>query len=168
MWFPVWIARRRETGSVSFRIEHSHFPTYRDDDLPIGPGEHLVVLERGTFVTVSGWTGSPDQLVTDVHARMSYGANMRAGDWLRPGGRKPSTHKIPAGRHALYLISDREDGRYFSPIVEFTLVKGDQRDFHLPLQPPRRLRAGSTRTSRGRCGTARWCSICSTRPPASR
>src|SRR5690606_19550816 len=137
--FPVWVERSRRTAKVTVRVDHPLFVTKRSD-VAVAPGEdQTIVVERGGFVTVSGWIGSEGELVTEVVPRVTYGARVALDDWVRSPGRPPSTHKMEPGHHALFLTHERADGTWFSDVVEFYGVKGDRRDLRLELAKGRRL-----------------------------
>lgn len=138
LWFPVWVAERNETSVVTVRADHPYFVS-KNEDIPIEMGDHEIVLEHGAFVTVSGWIDSPDRMVTDVWPRVTDRSAVHATDWVRLAGRKPSTHKMADGHHALYIQHDAGGERYYSDVVEFDLTKGDVRDFHLELKRARSL-----------------------------
>ena len=137
-WYPVWIERRHETAVVTVHVGHEQFAAV-NQDISIEPGEHTIVLERGTFVTVSGWIGDASRVVTAVTPRVTFTSQVGTRDWILATGRKPSTHKMPVGHHALYLQHDGPDGRYYSDITAFDLAKGTPRDLHLQLHKARTL-----------------------------
>lgn len=135
----VWTAEKLKTTEVSVKVKHLTYVT-ATAKLRVGPGEQVLVLERGGLLEVSGWIDDKYQVVYDVTPRLERGARLVPGDWMRPEGQRPSTHQVAEGYHSIYLRHARPDGEYFSDVTTFQQERGGATTLHLQLHRARKLR----------------------------
>ena len=141
--------RRHETSnqgpqtvqSVGFEVTHPEYITHTEHSLDVALKEAVIVLERGSFLIVSGWIESPERKIRAVKAHVSHDVDVDANDWIPLADGRPSCSRIPPGRHKLYLSHQAHDGRiWYSEVVPFELVEGEQRELALELLPPRTMK----------------------------
>lgn len=128
-------------GTVGFEVSHPEYITHTEQDLDVlAQEEAVIVLERGSFLIVSGWIGSPSNLVADVAAHVTNDVDIGRGDWVPIGDGRPSCSRIPPGAHGIYL-SHRDAGgrRWYSDVVPFELGAGEQQELALELHAARRM-----------------------------
>jgi len=133
----------RTLMSVGYEITHPEFITHTEHGLDVADGDTVVVLERGSFLIVSGWMDWPDrgrEAILDVTPHLSYDVDVSAADWIPIGDGRPSCSRIPPGAHELYLSHEASDGRvWYSEVTRFELVEGEQVELALQLLPPRSM-----------------------------
>ncbi|MEM9380225.1 MAG: RNA polymerase sigma factor [Planctomycetota bacterium] len=131
----------RTLATVGFTVTHPDYRPHEQHRLDVSEGETVIVLERGSFLIVSGWLGSPDRIVSDVTPHLTFGARVGPDDWLPIRDGRPSCSRIPEGSHAVYLSHVDGDGRtWFSAVEPFTIAKDEQKELALELVPSRVLR----------------------------
>jgi len=129
-----------DVAVVCFAVEH---PEYVSQDLEVKVSETpetTVILQRGAFLVVSGWIGSPAERIVEVEPHVSADVEVGAADWLPLSDGRPSCSRIPPGEHAIYLTYNRDGETWASEVVDFTLAEEEQKELHLELLAPRSLR----------------------------
>ena len=63
VWYPVWVTPDDEAGELTFKVSHPDFVTKVVDNFKVGAEKRTIVLERGSFVMVSGWIDSPSERI---------------------------------------------------------------------------------------------------------
>jgi hypothetical protein len=112
------------TLSVDLRVAHPDFVPFRDSSFGSGPGERVVVLQRGSTVVVSGWIGSPATLVTELEIELDRDARLPADAWTRRPDGRLTTARIPPGAHLIRVRHASEEGPWFSEVARFELAEG--------------------------------------------
>ncbi|MEM1453153.1 MAG: RNA polymerase sigma factor [Planctomycetota bacterium] len=131
----------RTLATVGFTVTHPDYRPHKQYRLDVSEGETVIVLERGSFLVVSGWLGSEDRVVTDVVPHMTFGANVGPDDWLPVRDGRPSCGRIPDGSHAIYLSHVDDEGRsWFSEVTPFSIDENEQKELSMELVPARLLR----------------------------
>lgn len=127
-------------ASVGFRITQPDYITHEEWDLDVAEDSTVIVLQRGSFLIVSGWIDSPEQTIVDVEPHLSFDVDVQPADWIPVRDGRPSCNRIPPGAHSLYLSHVDLEGRtWYSEAVPFELVEGEQKELALELVPPRAM-----------------------------
>jgi len=131
-----WVNIDGRTGQVTIFVEHPEFVTYRGD-LEISPGEHVLQLERGATVVVTGWIGDPEAVVQDLNLRVDRESNLGADAWhTLPDGRR-ATNRLPPGPHWIVATHMHPRiGRMSSAAVHFDVGGVGWETLHLELHAP--------------------------------
>ncbi len=137
----TWAVPESKTAKITLSVSHPHFATLDGLDLEVGEGEHEIVLERGTLLSVSGWIDDPAERIfeVDVHAYCPGGWLQDEG-WQRAAGRPPSTLQAPPGPVTLWIDAERHGKRLASAPHTALLAKGAPEHIHLQLRPMPGLR----------------------------
>ncbi len=139
--YPKWIDPYRQTTHVSFRIEHREFVAFEAQGFPVESAPRIIVLQRGSLVVVTGWIGSPTDVVKDVKPHVSLGALATEAAWAPLGDGRLACMNFPPGRHSIYLShSSPSRGPCFSEVTSFDLDAGERKELHLELAPGRGLK----------------------------
>jgi hypothetical protein len=124
------------TGEVSIFVEHPDFVTYRGD-LVIAPGEHVVQLERGATIVVTGWIDDPTQVVNDLTLRVDRESNLGADAWRTLADGRRATNRLPPGPHWIVATHMHPKlGRMSSAAVHFDVGGVGWETLHLELHAP--------------------------------
>jgi hypothetical protein len=131
-----WVTIDFRTGQVTIIVEHPNFVTYKGD-LDIRPGEHVVHLERGATVVVTGWVADPTNVVHDLTLRVDRESNLGADAWcFLPDGRK-ATNRLPPGPHWIVATHMHSKlGRMSSAPQHFEVGGVGWETLHLQLHAP--------------------------------
>lgn len=140
---PVWERSSGnawlEVAKLCFTAAHEGYVA-SDIEAPLSAAEYIVTLRHGAFLIVSGWIESPSERITDVRANLCYDVESTPEDWVPIKDGRPSCNRIPAGKHAIRLTTERDGVRYSSRGFDFALVEEEQKELHLQLLPPRSVR----------------------------
>jgi hypothetical protein len=131
-----WVTIDARIKQVTIHVEHPDFVTYRGD-LQIRPGEHVVHLERGATVVVTGWIGDPAVVVHDLTLRVDRESRLGADAWRTlPDGRR-ATNRIPPGPHWIVATHMHPKlGRMSSAPEPFEVGQVGWETLHLELHAP--------------------------------
>jgi len=131
-----WVTIDGRTGELTINIEHPDFVTF-SGDFALRPGEHVVHLERGATVVVTGWIGDPANAVHDLTLRVDRESNLGEGAWhTLPDGRK-AISRLPPGPHWIVATHMHPKlGRMSSAPEHFEVGQLGWETLHLELHPP--------------------------------
>ena len=94
------------------------------------------VLRKGAGLAVSGYLGTKDNVVAEVHPLTGQRYTIRRDAWRNLGNGRKMTSQIPEGRHTVFLAYLPEKGPvHFSDPVMFVAGKGTRHEYHLELKP---------------------------------
>lgn len=131
-----WVSIDSRTGQVTLQITHPDFVTFTGD-VPIGPGERVVRLDRGATVVVTGWYGSPSNVIEDLALEVDREAKLAPDAWKRLADGRLATNRLPAGMHWIVASHDHAElGRLSSTAEGFEVGEVGWETLHLELHPP--------------------------------
>ncbi len=139
--FPAWVHQLAPTRKLDTTVAHPEYVAFRGDLTVESLEQSAVVhLSRGGFLIVSGWIGSPSNVVHDVVPRVDDDAALDADSWLPMRDGRPSTNRLAPGPHAISISWRNPEGvTWHSRAEDFTLAPGEQREMSLELFPPSSL-----------------------------
>ncbi|MCE9596262.1 MAG: carboxypeptidase-like regulatory domain-containing protein [Planctomycetes bacterium] len=136
-----WVDIDGKSTKVDLGVAHPDFVPWRDDSFAIGPGEHVIVLQQGSMVMVSGWLGSRDHVVPEITIDMDWAAQLGADAWRRESAGRWSTTRLGAGDHVIGIRhSSPELGELASFLTPFSSSTNGRVDLELELHPLATLR----------------------------
>lgn len=139
--YTRWVDIDGRAIEVDLEVTHPEFVPFRDDSFPIGPGQHPVVLQRGSTVVVSGWYGSPDLLLPNIRIQMDSEAQLPSDAWKLERDGRLSTTQLSPGQHLIWAIhQSSEHGRLASAIESFELAENEWKELHIELHALQTLR----------------------------
>ena len=136
----TWISKHGRTRAVDLFVTHPGFVSFRDSSFPVGPGIHTVELQRGATVVVSGWIGTPANVVAELTIQVDGDSRLGSDSWRREADGRFSTDRLAPGPHLIMLEHESEaHGHCFSEIERFELLEGGYEVLPLELHPAERL-----------------------------
>lgn len=136
-----WVTIDGRTRCVDLSVEHPDFIPFRDSSFAVGPGEHPVVLRRGSTVVVSAWIDSPSQRVGELEIHLDDEADLPPSAWKRQPDGRLATDRIEPGPHLLRAQHLSEElGLCFSEVQTLVLAEGAYEELELELRPAATLR----------------------------
>ncbi|MDB6067958.1 MAG: hypothetical protein JWR26_4166 [Pedosphaera sp.] len=164
--YPRYVFEKTETGQISFGVEHTNYCSDRPFRVvSAAPPANAtlkdkagflfmlvtkrvvtrpdpVVLKLGGIAKVSGYLGSKENLIPQIHPQLDSMTLPRKGFWVSENSASLMNRRIPEGANALRLVYLPPSGRVcFSDAVYFAAIPGQTNEFCLELKPGIRLSA---------------------------
>ncbi len=131
-----WVTIDGRTGAITLKVTHPEFVTFTGD-VTLGPGEHVVRIERGATVVVTGWHGSKSNVIHDLKLQVDREAKLDSDAWAPLDDGRLATTRIPSGeRWIVASHSHPELGRLSSTAESFTVGEVGWETLHLELHDP--------------------------------
>jgi len=131
-----WVTIDGRTGEVTLRVTHPDFVTF-SGDVTIGPGQHVVHLERGATVVVTGWHGVPSNVILDLKLRVDREAKLGSDAWGPLEDGRLSTTQISPGTHWIVASHEHPElGLLSSAATRFEVGDVGWETLHLELHGP--------------------------------
>lgn len=128
------------TTDVDLFISHPEYAPFRESSFKIGPGEHEVVLHRGSTLVVSAWLGTAEKRVAPITVQLDRDSLLASDAWRVNADGSLETTQILPGSHLLRVEHhSAEHGACFSAIEPFELAEGDWKALDVELFPGERL-----------------------------
>lgn len=136
----AWVNIDGQTRAIDLNITHPDFVSFRDSSYAIGPGAHIVELQRGSIVVVSGWIGSPENIVADLTIRVDRETRLGSDAWQRGSDGRLTSNRLAPGQHLIWAEHESEaHGHRFSEIGSFELLENDFKVLRLELHGAERI-----------------------------
>ncbi|MCP3916546.1 MAG: hypothetical protein GY711_13395 [bacterium] len=131
-----WVTVDGRTGEVTLKVTHPEFVTFTGD-ITIGPGQHVVRLERGTTVVVTGWHGAQSNVIMDLQLQVDHEAKLGSDAWEPLADGRLATTQIPPGPHWIVASHQHPElGRLSSAAERFEVGEVGWETLYLELHAP--------------------------------
>jgi hypothetical protein len=129
-----WVTIDGRTRALDVSVVHPDFVSFEDSSFEIGAGEHVIQLQRGATVVVSGWMASHPGLITDLKIELDRDARVPSDAWVRDAGGRLSTTQLAPGKHLISIEHESPElGLCFSEIAAFELGEHEWKELSLEL-----------------------------------
>src|SRR5882672_532201 len=129
-----WVTLDGRVRGIDVTVVHPEFVPFRDSSFVLGPGEHLITLQRGATVVVSGWLASHPGLIADLKIEVDRDARLPSDAWTREPDGRLSTTRLAPGKHLIWLEHESAAlGPCLSAIEDFELGAHEWKELAIEL-----------------------------------